>query len=258
MKKFNFIKSRHDTLSIISTYYGINHNDIVVRKFLPDSVKFTNKKDIGISNLAFPPEVKGIYLPNCTNGSGLRFDSLKITIQNYSPDTIHSLEIDYDLLHGSSQCHSWQRTWMIDSIQLLPFDSITIDLDSFSVGCVNLYDKKFCLWVSTPNGETDVVPSNDLFCGEVNLLINTNEEQGINSIMVKPNPATDLIQIEFPEIFIGGHINIYNLEGVRIQEAIITEEIIEHSIIDYAPGLYFIQLVSNTGIIATDKVVILH
>lgn len=231
-EKFNFISSRGDTLYSANTYFGINHSDIVLRKFLPERVNFPNTKDIGISNLTFPPELINFQTANCPFGYGLHIDSLKISIQNHSLDTIRSLEIHYDLASGYYPCEPVRRNWVIDTLNLLPFDSVTIKLTSIDLECVHLNENIFCLWVSTPNGEPDVVPSNNMFCAEINLIINSVEQSDNHSIMIKPNPAKDVIQIGFPEIFIGGQMNVYNLEGLLISASPITEENMEYSLIN--------------------------
>lgn len=55
-----------------------------------------------------------------------------------------------------------------------------------------------CIWPSIPNGKMDANPENNEVCNQFLLMTSTAEKQTLNAARVFPNPANDLLIVQWP------------------------------------------------------------
>ncbi len=105
----------------------------------------------------------------------------------------------------------------ISANSLQPGDSVTYTF-TVPVSSPILQTANLCLWISM-NG--DVARSNDTICAEVTYDPATSVvENSRNPIRLFPNPATDLVTLDFGELRGNGSLQLYDLQGrlLRKQE----------------------------------------
>ena len=91
---------------------------------------------------------------------------------------------------------------------------------------------------------------------EITGLENINYD-GIN-ILVYPNPATDLISVEFKNSTFKGHIGdliITDINGSILQSKTVFSNIEQFNFIYYAKGVYFIHLRQDNQLIKSFKII---
>ncbi len=161
-----------DSLLIITQYNGINHAEIGLKKFAPDQVINLLGPDISITQMFIPENLPLVYSIYCPSSPGLYFDQIVMTVTNHSEEVISEFSVGCDF-GGSSQCLSFQKIWKVDTVMLLPHESVNIFIDSFTMDCVIPNGREFCAWTFSPNDTHDPNPANDEFCDTISIL-NTN------------------------------------------------------------------------------------
>lgn len=92
----------------------------------------------------------------------------------------------------------------------------------------------------TADSATFTIIRSQAFCD-----IGLNEEAK-PGIKIYPNPAQNIIKLEFLNEEAVGELSIYSLEGKKVFSA--EKQVKEISIKDWLPGLYLVQVVSNKGV----------
>lgn len=171
-EEIRWLGNWRDSLLIITQYNGINHTEIGVRKLAIEQEIKLEGPDISITQISIPQDVPIVISTYCPSFPGLFFDHMLISVTNHSESIISEFNIGCDF-GGPGQCISFQKTWHIDTVLLLPNETVTIFIDSFTMNCVIPGGKNFCAWTFSPNDTPDVNPANDKFCDTISIL-NTN------------------------------------------------------------------------------------
>jgi hypothetical protein len=77
---------------------------------------------------------------------------------------------------------------------------------------------------------------------------------GINSLKIKPNPASNFITIETAATSVTGRLSILNLTGQDLISQRISEKRTVINISDLPAGVYFVRLTNNTTV-ETGKII---
>lgn len=169
-EQIKWIGDWRDSLLIITQYDGLDHTEIGLKKFsLQDNIRLSGT-DISITRITIPPDQHKVRSLYCPTFPGVHFDSLMITVINHSEEVVNEFSIGCDF-GGPGQCISFQKVWLVDTISLMPHQSIDIFIDSFTMNCV--FPQELCAWTFSPNDVPDANPVNDKFCDTIHIL-NTN------------------------------------------------------------------------------------
>lgn len=185
------------------------------------------------------PSVRTVYSSN----------DWKLTIVNFSQDTIDELAIKY-YTDINFYCLPYLTTIHKKNLNLKPLDTLIIELDSVGHGNT-IFGTDYTSWlnVAVVMANKNIVKSNGWIRGSKTIHNVKIDEYGISQqdFKVFPNPASDVINLEVPEKF-KGTIKIYNLSGkllstdhVENQKPLITPI----NVINLPPGLYLIHLESQ-------------
>ena len=84
----------------------------------------------------------------------------------------------------------------------------------------------------------------------VNNIVNVEEEQPMVEWTISPNPATELITIQLPEVIDITRVSVYNSVGQLVNEIDVpnTNDLIV-PIDEYRDGIYFISIATEEGIL---------
>ena len=96
-----------------------------------------------------------------------------------------------------------------------------------------------------------------VFGKKLPLSINNTKISNID-INIYPNPANNIINIEFDKIINNGEISIYNSTGYLVKKEYLIENSKTINLSDLNNGLYFIKITENSNIIASKKVLVIH
>ena len=193
----------------------------------------------------------------------LIYDSLKITVQNFGNNTIDSLKINgffFDFGDINSCFRLYQRLHRkYTDLSLLPGASIDLYWEDYTAIFPSVPSETFnvCIWPSLPNQKIDRDSDNDLYCTD---FLVSNEEAVPNNVSwnIFPNPASDYlnVQIKAPlERYMDYRIRVTDVSGRLIYTGDISnlDQTVSIPVRGWEPSLYFMQCISEEGIMRTSR-----
>lgn len=241
----HYVSSKGQKAYVASTYDGLVHQDFVIREYAEDTTFNPTLHDLSLA-IQIPEKVIRIPNEQIPYLYQLRFDSILFVIKNNSIDTIESFNINYDW-DTYYWCSSIHGEWIIDSLQILPYDSGIVRLDSFITQNIgfHVFDP-FCFWVDFPDINTDVQPLNNYQCGNAEIVLGTTPSVADKGIMViYPNPSSNKIYVNSGSLNVADEIRIYTADGYQIHFKSNCQMPCEVIIKDLLPGIYRIQVITD-------------
>lgn len=247
-EKMKYTCSFEDNVIATSEYDGLNHKDLVCRKYIPLNPTVLTSLDISIDNLYFPEKVIREIWNGFPYAFQFRFDSMGVLVRNQSEDTLYSCIVNCDW-DADVYCLGYHHEWKFDSIYVLPHGQVVLQLGSFTTD-VMYYGAgtPFCFWVDLPNGHPDIFPQNDNFCGNPEIINKIETPQKNYKIVMCPNPANEVLRIKLIEestSFLEG--SIYNSCGILVERRKLNDSQTEISVENYPGGLYILCLHDGSG-----------
>lgn len=203
-----------------------------------------------------------------------------LELTNYDP-TDHQADASFYLINeGDVQLDSVQVNFMANvnpitcgymgntqnftELSLSPGDSVELFMEGLTYGYPFNYlpedsaGVEFCVYVTQPNRQYDRVADNDEVCGVVDLGVSIEEfSSGINNIY--PNPAQEMVTIEFSETAESVAVQVYDASGKQIEEISVNQQSqMTINVADWNNGLYYFRMISGDSTSQPVKVSIVH
>lgn len=83
------------------------------------------------------------------------------------------------------------------------------------------------------------------------------ENNTFETIITSPNPAHDVVNIYLKNADKNSRVSLYNASGIAILNQIMTSDNLKINTINFAPGIYFIELISGAHV-SRSKLMIVH
>lgn len=83
------------------------------------------------------------------------------------------------------------------------------------------------------------------------------ENNTFETIITSPNPAHDVVNIYLKNADKNSRVSLYNASGIAILNQIMTSDNLKINTINFAPGIYFIELISGARV-SRSKLMIVH
>lgn len=142
-------------------------------------------------------------------------------------------------------------------------DSTGIDLQSIKnvrvIDVIGALDEAFTTYDSQGNQVNDPFPTpfassgHDLdACGVIHIIPNSVAEESAPAFKLYPNPATDLISVRSEEPVA---IDILDLSGRLLHSEGLSAQVVQISIADFPAGIYLVRTTTESGAIATQKLI---
>lgn len=146
----------------------------------------------------------------------------------------------------------YERTWLNNIDNFTPTDSVTlysIALQSLADAGDGVYGARVLLnLIVDENGNAS---SNREF-------ESADESLALPTLHVYPNPTSDVVKVEIPELERSATIRVISVTG-QIVQAVTTEEGLTTytlSLQGMAEGVYILQLITDDGIIESEKILL--
>ena len=172
---------------------------------------------------------------------------------------IQALTILFGEGSGCLFCHGESHRWAFDSLNLHPGMQMDFMLGDFSVWCITQAPSKFCLSITTADSLPETDQLNNRLCIDVDAFLTGVSETESSSWSVSPNPADNFITIHIDDAgivpFQGG---IINGSGKLVERFELAEHTTKIDLVDYLPGIYFLQMRNAEGAYFSRKFSVIH
>ena len=182
-----------------------------------------------------------MHCQNIGNSSlGVKFRRVILT----GNDSIFNDQFCDNNVCSSCSGNDWSTTI---PIQLQPGDSSTMKPTFYFSSSGNVKVRYYVLDVNdTPIDSVDV---NILNTVDVNLLNN-------ESILAYPNPVSNILNIETPNISAENLISVYDVSGKKVFSSGLKSSINKLNFSYLKPGVYFYQISNGTTLLKSDKLIL--
>ena len=181
---------------------------------------------------------------HCYNLSSLVQDVKIKRVVLSSNDTLFN-----DQFCDNNLCYScFGNDWTTPQANLLqPGDSCLMKASFYFKNSGNVHVRYYVLDVNdTPIDSVDVNIVNT-----VDLAVLNNE-----SILAYPNPVTDYLNVEIPNISIENSISVYDISGKKMFYSLLKSSINTLNFSHLKPGIYFYQISNGTTLLKSDKLIL--
>ena len=154
-----------------------------------------------------------------------------------------------DQFCDNNLCYScFGNDWTTPTPNILqPGDSCLMKASFYFKNSGNVHVRYYVLDVN--DNHIDSVDVNILNTVDVNLLNN-------ESILAYPNPVSDILNIETPNISAENLISVYDFSGKRVFSSGLKSSINKLDFSYLKPGLYFYQISNGTTLLKSDKLIL--
>jgi len=182
-----------------------------------------------------------MHCQNIGNSSlGVKFRRVILT----GNDSIFNDQFCDNNVCSSCSGNDWSTTI---PIQLQPGDSSTMKPTFYFFSSGNVKIRYYVLDVNdNPLDSVDVEILNTVNLTEINKI----------SILAYPNPVTDYLNIEMPNISSENSISVYNISGKRVFSSGLKSSINKLNFSYLKPGIYFYQISNGTTLWKSDKLIL--
>lgn len=221
---------------------------------------FDIKKDISLESVRIDQPVFYSFEPFGEPwGFNIPYQHVDVTVSNEGQDTIQALTILYGEGSGCSICHGESHRWAFDSLNLLPGMQLDFMLGDFSVWCITQAPSKFCLSITPADSLPETDQQNNRLCIDVDAFLTSVKEVGSIAYSVLPNPAHKFITIHIDDAGMAPYqAVIINGKGVATESFELTEQTTQIELSDYLPGIYFLHIRNDDGVLITEKFSVIH
>lgn len=187
----------------------------------------------------------------------------KVQIRNNGDSTLHSVQVntrlDRDYFVDVCLKIPGQKR-LYDSLNLAPGASVWLDFgDVHFRGQYDLPDR-ICFWTSSPNGQPDILKSNDFFCSAY--YTSAVQEGGEESLAVRltPNPAgvSTTLQTGNGADIKDMSVWITDVSGCVLHRQVVGSSSTPIETAQWPSGLYFVSVQDKYGRTQTEKLVVVH
>jgi hypothetical protein len=195
------LKNRHLVLK------GIEYNQPEAQIDFPD---------VGIAEM-LPAIVTSSHHNNFTYNRA----TIRLKIKNFGHETIDSLWINGKwtgpFFYLTSNCYGPYLSKLYKNLNLASGQDTLIEFTVQIMSRNYMLDGSACFWTSLPNGKRDLVTENDEACS-FEYVLNAANIDISETIQIFPNPAKDVLQIQFTEEPKNKlQVQIYDLTGRLVQ-----------------------------------------
>lgn len=248
-EKMRMVHSNDDSVMVISQYHGLNHDDLVARKY-----KYDQKYTIPNTNLVFqsvevPDTVLIKYPVGQFGGFVFCFDTISFHLYNDGSDTIKSFDLRLDWSSILGFCDYYKDQWHMDGISIPPQGYYDFQLIDYRTDTTGLYlHGPYCFWVEMPNGLPDQSPEDDKACESAVLYLGVQDLVSSDEVVLYPNPVSDFLTIQTEYIpALNRRCKIYSYAGNLVDEFNVNESSYLYSVSGLLPGLYCIFISDQFG-----------
>jgi len=206
------------------------------RKVDPEPINLPDIElvDFNIHNVTFN------YYPN-NFPYGYSFDT-EMTLKNNGTDTITSFAV-FNNLHGGTNCAQNYFYQKFSNIQILPNQSLTIDL--YRMGEYGINYNELCFELLAPNSSLETNLVNNSLCKTFDLT-GTDELAELKPYCIFPNPVKDLLKIKFKESG-AKKLRITSLDGRQVLETKTSGAEVNLDLSGLNAGIYLLSVRSTNG-----------
>ncbi len=175
---------------------------------------------------------------NIYNLSGGQF---QIEVKNLGSEPLESVFVNIAFEQVNGFCSRRPaKTKYFSGLHIPPNTSVWLDFGDVAANQQSALPAQLCFWTSAPNHQPDADPSNDISCKSFNSV--ATNEPGAAGYSIAPNPAYDVIYINFDEIPVNGAWKLYDMRGRQIKSGIIERgaSALEINAIDLVSGQYIV------------------
>ncbi|MDD2688170.1 MAG: T9SS type A sorting domain-containing protein [Bacteroidales bacterium] len=208
-----------------------------------DTLTFSTKMDIGITNIVFPT-------PDSCHHAGSSI-SLQLTLFNQSQNEFTNLGI-YANIDSAGQiiAHLQDNIPALSVGEIIPF---TFNIPYNAPHVSDYMIKVYIDAAAGDNNRTNDTISNWACVDNVSIKESSASAAGV---MLSPNPCIDRIDLEIKDINLQSAIlEIYDIHGKLLHTQHITNRTTPIDFSSYAEGMYFFKLKNNRQTIKTIKVI---
>lgn len=250
----------NETITLGGNYLSITGSSIFIHTTDPAQFRFNIIKDVSLESVTIVQPVFYSFEPFAQPwGFNIPYQHVAVTVSNEGQDTIQALTILYGEGSGCSICHGESHQWAFDSLNLYPGMQMDFMLGDFSVWCITQAPSKFCLSITPADSLPEADQQNNRLCIDVDAFLTSLKDAGSIVYSVSPNPADKIITIHIDDAGMAPYqAVIINGNGVAIESFELTEQTTQIELSDYLPGIYFLHIRNDDGVLISEKFSVIH
>jgi hypothetical protein len=208
-----------------------------------DSFDLSFPSDVGITSVrvAGDPIAFNVFWPwGGFPVYDVNYGPTYVTLKNFGTAVVEHTYVRFEEYLCPYICEGLlEYEWHITDINLNPGDSIEVYLDDLAFFCAAYPVTQLCLYTINPNQEPDLNISNDMFCANVDVLLDVSDASYDENISIFPNPTTDILYIESNHI-LNGTMHLIDNHGKTILEKELSAFNSSVSVGGIMPGMYYV------------------
>jgi hypothetical protein len=250
----------NEFMTIGGNYLSVTGPSIFIQTTDAGHFNFDIKKDVSLEAVSIEQPVFYSFEPFGEPwGFNIPYKNVAVTVSNEGHDTIQALTILYGAGSGCSICHGESHKWAFDSLNLYPGLQMDFILGDFSVWCITQAPSKFCLSILPADSLAETDQLNNRLCIDVDAFLTSVNEAGSIAYTVTPNPAGNFINIQIDDKGTTACQGIIiNGSGESVDRFELTEHSTKIELVDYLPGIYFLQIRNDEGVYFSRKFSVVH
>ncbi len=244
----NLILSGNETYG--DTAAGLITVSSFIKEYSSEGSDYDLSNDVGVVEIE--QGTAADVAQNSSSSYTVFFKNVKVVVHNFGNKPVNTLYLRAKNF----------RSKKINNLSLLPGEDIELTWESLeSYFSFDPAGQLFnlCIWTSHPDFRLDFDSSNDTYC--MDFLVNSGEVLTQNNIIIYPNPASDIIniQLEVQQPVGNFALRILDVNGKVVKESLAAQMKPSYSIpvSDWATGIYFLQVLGNGAVVDAKKFVIL-
>lgn len=250
----------NEIITLGGIYLSATGTSIFIHTTEAGQFSFDIKKDVSLESVSIEQPIFYSFEPFAEPwGFNIPYKNVSVTLSNTGQDTIQALTILYGEGSGCLFCHGESHRWAFDSLHFYPGLQMDFSLGDFSVWCITQAPSKFCLSITTADSLPETDQLNNRLCIDVDAFLTGVSETESSSWSVSPNPADNFITIHIDDAgivpFQGG---IINGSGKLVERFELAEHTTKIDLVDYLPGIYFLQIRNVEGAYFSRKFSVIH
>lgn len=259
-EKMKIVFQARDSMMVVSQYEGINHDDLVSRKYKyaeTDNIPYTN---LVLESVDVPDTVLIDFAKDHYYEYQFYFDTITFRLYNGGEDTIRSFDLKIDWSSIIGFCSYYPDQWHIDTVHISPGAYYEFELVNYLTDTTGLYlHGPYCFWVELPNGVPDQNPMDDSACKSATLYSAIESPKAINDVLLFPNPVSDELhfRVDFTSTT-DKRCKIYSVTGIQLAEFDMRDSNISYPVSAFAPGIYFLTISDKFGNLNSFKFIVAH
>ncbi len=162
-------------------------------------------------------------------------------------------------MHSQGTCGVAIHRVALDSMNLNPGDSLYITQEFGPIYYYDFMDVMFgkaCIFVSSPDSLHDREDANDIGCAPFDI-VTVVEERKIQ-LAVYPNPASDRLTIELPELPAPAQIQVFNSTGIVVAEFTAPSQTFSLEVNSWPAGIYYARTITNGSVSPALRFSVVH